>query len=155
MRAAAAVSPVYMVNAIAAPLKHSLVNTWNTAGRPAPPTSGSALTPIPAALGHDVPGLLEALGRGDVALAVEVAALAVARTVDGMQDLAGDAHGLVDHRLVGVLIEVGVALDGGEVGVDVELIEQDELDVLEVDGELGRGHAPLLTLRRGDLSTLQ
>ena len=51
------------------------------------------------------------------------------------------ARGLLDHGLVDVAVERGVPGEGRQRLGDLELLEEDEADVEEVDGELGRAHA--------------
>ena len=94
----------------------------------------------PAALCQGIPGLFVTLGRGDIAICVQGAALQVPRAIDRAHDLGGQLAGLLDHGGVHALVEVREAREGGERRVDVELLEQHEREVAEVGGVVGGTH---------------
>jgi len=92
------------------------------------------------ALDHGAVGVLVAGGRSDVALAVERRADLVALLVQGRDDVLGHRAGLVEHHVVGVLVELRVLGDALELLVDLHLLEQHEANVAEIDGVFGSAH---------------
>ena len=93
------------------------------------PTTGDVLL---------VRGFEAVWGFHRVGLAVELAALRVARDVDGENHLGGELAALFQHRVDGVGIGVGVLGQSLEFFADVEQLMQDKLHVTK--GRVVDGH---------------
>ena len=85
----------------------------------------------PAAVAKRVPGLLEALGRGDHAIAVVVAAFFVTRAIDREQHLGAELAALLEHLVD--QFAIGLRMRGQllERVFDLQQLVDDELHVAQ------------------------
>jgi len=89
----------------------------------------------PVVFGEQLVRLVEALGHRDLAV-LELAALLVQRAIDRCQHLPGDLVGLVQDHLQVFLVEVLVLFTRQDL-VQVQRLEEIELDVSDIRGEIG------------------
>jgi hypothetical protein len=98
----------------------------------------------PAVVHIDLVGLLETFGCGDfVRLRVELAALGVATDVERKDHLGGELAGLLQHRVDGLGVDVGVRRHLLEVLGDLEHLMHHELHVAQGRVVNGHGKSPV------------